>query len=255
MKKGLEVEGAAGDDVFLQYFCFTSLFQNCYFLKIIPSEIPVLPNHSSWKNSSKPAFTLDFPCIFLILSTAFNIFLFSLSRNPNVSFLCSQFVHFSSLRHPESLFHSIYFAFLFSCFLYFFLSVVVYDEFYPHPTPPHLSVYHSKVFPLNSFFFSSPAFLLSSIYHLETPSLLLSCFIQKNPFLTNKFYSFFFPFYFVFFWYFQKRKMKLPWLFIARNTNGKLFSGDFECCCPSNAILNTRQASHPNGQPHTRYHR
>lgn len=125
MKKGLEIEGAAEDDVFLQYFCFTSLSQNCYFLKIIPSEIPHLPNHSSRQNSSKPAFTLDFPCLFLIPSATFNIFLFSLSRNPSVSFLCSQFVHFPSLRHSQSLFHSMYFAFLFSTLSYTSFSLLL----------------------------------------------------------------------------------------------------------------------------------
>lgn len=163
MKKGLEVEGAAGDDVFLQYFYFTSLFQNCYFLKIFPLEIPHLPNHSSWQNSSKPAFILDFPCLFLILSASFNIFLFSLSRNPNVSFLCSQFVHFPSLGHSQSLFHSMYFTFLFSPVSYTCFSVVVCDEFCPHPTPPHLTFLKTQKFSLLTAF----SFLHKLFYYLQ----------------------------------------------------------------------------------------
>lgn len=103
------MEGSAEDDVFLQYSYFTSLnlSQNCYFLKIILSEIPHLPNHSSCKNSFKPAFTLDFPCFFPIPSATFNFLIYSLSRNPNMfhSFVLSS-APSPSLRHSQSPFHS-----------------------------------------------------------------------------------------------------------------------------------------------------
>lgn len=167
MKKVLEVEAAAGVDVSLQYFYFLIselLFpENHRFRNTPPPQLLILSEFFQAQHSHYIS-----PVYFLFC--LFNIFLFSLSRNPNVSFFCSQFVHFPSLRRLQSLFHSTYFAFIFSCFLYFFLSHVVYNEFCPHPTPPHLSLYHSKVFSLNSFFFSSQAFLLASIYHLETPS-------------------------------------------------------------------------------------
>ena len=104
------MERAAENNEFLQcsYFTSLTLSQNCYLLKIIPSEIPRLPNHSSCHNSSKPAFTLDFPCFFRIPSATFNFLLRSLSRNPN---MCHYFVLSSALlpllRQSQSLFHSV----------------------------------------------------------------------------------------------------------------------------------------------------
>lgn len=102
------MEGAAEDDVSLQYTHFTSLTlpQNCHFLKIFRSEIAHVPYHSSCQNSSKPVFTLDFPCFFHIPSVTFNFLLYSLCRHPNI------FHSFSSApscspRHSQSLFPSI----------------------------------------------------------------------------------------------------------------------------------------------------
>lgn len=92
-KKGWEVEESAEDDVFLQYSYFTSLnlSQNCYFLKIILSEIPHLPNHSSCKNSFKPAIS---PVSFLfhlpLLISSYILF-------PEIP-IC--FIPLSSVLHP-----------------------------------------------------------------------------------------------------------------------------------------------------------
>lgn len=178
-KEDGEAEGAAENDVSLQYTYFTSLtlYQNCHFLKIIPSEIAHVPNHSSCQNSSKPVFTLDFPCFFPIPSATFNFLLYSLSRNPNIfhSFTFSS-APSCALRHSQSLFHSMILSLgiplQFSSFLYFFLAIVVYFGF------PLLGLYPSKFFSLNCFLFSSQASLLSSVYPLETPSLPFSCFTQ-----------------------------------------------------------------------------
>lgn len=101
------MEGAAEDDVSLQYTHFTSLTlsQNCHFLKIFPSETANVPYHSSCQNSSKPVFTLDFPCFSPIPSVTFNFLLCSLSRNPNIFHSFSS-APSCSLRHSQSLFHS-----------------------------------------------------------------------------------------------------------------------------------------------------
>lgn len=147
------MKGAAEDDVLLQYSYFASstLSQNFYFLKIISSKISHLLNHSSCQNSSKPHLISRF---FLIPSATFNFLLYSLSRNPN---MFHSFV-LSSAPFPSTETFTVLFSFsdsltLYSfsvqlSFLYFFLSRVVYLGF-----PPGL--YHSKISPLNSFFFSS----------------------------------------------------------------------------------------------------
>lgn len=130
--------------------------------KILPSQ------HSHWIS-----------LLFLFLSAASSIFLFSLSRNPNVSFLCSQFVHFPSLRHSQSLFHSMYFAFLFSCVSDTLLSLLSTMSSAPTLLPLTSAFTTQKFSLLTAFFFSLQALPLSSIYHMETPSLPLSCFIQR----------------------------------------------------------------------------
>lgn len=71
-------------------------------------------------------------------------------------------------------FHSMYFAFLFSTLSYTSFSLLLSTlSSAPIPSPQPLPL---ESFP--SFFFSSQTSILSSIYHLETPSLPLSCFIQ-----------------------------------------------------------------------------